>query len=72
MNFISRLIYYVIIILIIIIEKYSVKQKNKIHLTYSQIKNFVQITPSWVKDIKKYKKLNSIYNNSNNKSINKY
>ena len=69
---ISRLIYYVIIILIIIIEKYSVKQKNKIYLTYSQIKNFVQITPSWVKDIKKYEKLNSIYNNSNNKSINKY
>lgn len=52
---ISRIFYYIILIIIIFTEKFLFKKENKVYITYSQIKNIIQYTPHWVKNLNKIK-----------------
>ena len=52
---ISRLFYYVILVILVITEKFLMKKENRVYVTYSQIKNIIQYTPHWVKNLNKIK-----------------
>ena len=71
---ISRLFYYIILLIVIITEKIIMKKENKVYVTYSQIKNIIQYTPHWVKNLNKIKNNQPIssYINSNNRKNKNY